>query len=153
MTAIHKQLAMNTTVSKAYRQFIHEINDWWPREYTWSQEKLQEIRIEGKEHGLCTEIGPYGFRCDWGRVTCMVVNELLEMKWQISAKREPVPDPAQASDIRIRFRQDGNSTTLDFEHYNFDNHGDDGEKYREMMNSEYGWDYILDRFRQYCEGI
>ena len=64
---------------------MNELNEWWPKEYTWSQDKLKEIRINGQKDGLCTEIGPYGFRCDWGRVTELTENEKIKLKWQIRA--------------------------------------------------------------------
>lgn len=127
-----------------------ELNEWWPKEYTWSQDKLKEIKIDGRKGGLCTEIGPNGFRCDWGTVTEYAENQKIRLKWQIGQKREPVPNPDMASDIRVDFIQDDSSTTILFEHSNFENHGEGSDEYRKMMDSEPGWDYILNHYRKYC---
>lgn len=149
MKEIQKELKVAVSPEVAFRKFVNELNEWWPKEYTWSQDKLQEIRIDGRENGLCTEIGPYGFRCDWGRVTEMQENEIIALKWQIGPTREPVPDPAKASDIRVRFTREDKFTIMSFEHFNFENHGEGADEYREMMDSDKGWDYILERYVQF----
>lgn len=151
MERIKKSLKIEIPASEAFQKFVKDFNEWWPKEYTWSQDKLEEIKIGDRKNELCTEIGPNGFRCDWGTITEMAENKKMSMKWQISPKREPIPDPKKASDLEVNFVQDGNSTTLDFEHFNFENHGEGSASYREMMDSEQGWDYILNNFKEYCE--
>ena len=151
MNSIMKQIKLETSTKQAFDKFINKINDWWPKEYTWSQDKLIQIKIESKENGLCTEIGPHDFRCDWGRVVKLISNKKIELKWQISPKREPIPDPGKASDIEIEFTENGGISTMTFRHKNFENHGDGADKYREMMDSPQGWDYILNNYKRYCE--
>lgn len=152
MDKITKRLTVNIAPEKAFQKFLSELKGWWPREYTWSQDKLTDIKIEKKKDGLCTETGPYGFRCDWGRVTELNVNQRIGLKWQIGANREPIPDPEKASDILVIFNgMDKSSTTIEFKHWNFENHGTQAAEYREMMNGPQGWDYILNRFKEYCE--
>jgi hypothetical protein len=150
MSNINRIVEVSISPEQAFQKFINEINNWWPKEYTWSQDELQEIRIEPKKDGLCTEIGPYGFRCDWGRVTELIHGKKINLKWQISPKREPIPDPDQASDITMVFDKNGESTTIKFEHRNFENHGEGAEDYQKAMDSEWGWDYILGRYQEYC---
>lgn len=65
---------------------------------------------------------------------------------------ETVPDPARASDLEVSFIADDHSTsTLEFKHLNFQDHGEGAEAYRENMNAEQGWDYLLNRYKAYCE--
>lgn len=151
MDKIIKELKIGIPKDKAFKKFLNELNEWWPKEYTWSQDKLKEIRIDGQKDGLCTEIGPLGFRCDWGRVTKLIKNEVIALKWQISPKREPIPDPEKASDIKVLFKENNDATMVEFEHLNFENHGDGAEEYRKMLNGKQGWDYILNAYKQYCE--
>lgn len=151
MEKITKRFKIKIPSEVAFQKFVYELNEWWPKEYTWSQDKLKEIKIDGRKDGLCTEIGPNGFRCDWGIVTEFTVNEKISLKWQISPKREPIPDPDKASDLNVGFLQEGSSTVIEFEHLNFDNHGEGSEDYRRMMDSEHGWDYILRNYKKYCE--
>ncbi|WP_417236966.1 hypothetical protein [Bizionia paragorgiae] len=150
METITKTLKLDITKEKAFQKFVFELNEWWPKKYTWSQEKLVEIKIDGRKNGLCTEIGPNGFRCDWGRVT-QIENENIEMKWQISPTRAPVPNPDNASNIKIEFSETAvSSTVLTFEHFNFENHGEGAKEYQEIMDGEQGWDYILNKYKEYC---
>lgn len=151
MEGITKKIKIGIDIDKAFQKFVNELNEWWPKEYTWSQEKLKEIKIDGRMDGLCTEIGPHDFRCDWGRVTELTENEQITLKWQISPNRIPIPNPENASDIRIRFKDNGESETiLKFEHFNFENHGDGAKDYQKMMNGKQGWDYILSKYQNYC---
>lgn len=68
------------------------------------------------------------------------------------SEREPVPNPEKASEIQIEFKKkDELTTTLKFEHRNFENHGNGWEDYLKMMDNKQGWDYILYSFKEYCE--
>jgi uncharacterized protein YndB with AHSA1/START domain len=143
---------LNLSPKDAFDRFVHDLNAWWPREYTWSRDKLQNISIEAREDGLCTEMGPNGFRCDWGRVVSIEAPERIILKWQISPRREPVPDPSQASEVEIRFKsKEGNQTEIEFEHRDFDKHGEGSAAYQQAMASEMGWDHILDLYVNYAE--
>ena len=151
MERITKSLKIGIPSNLAFQKFVNEFNEWWPKEYTWSQDKLEEIKIDNRKNGLCTEIGPNGFRCDWGTIIEFTENETISLKWQISPNREPIPNPEKASDLKVNFVQSEDSSTIEFEHFNFENHGEGFENYREMMNSEQGWDYILNNFKKHCE--
>lgn len=138
-------------MEETFQTFLKGFNEWLPKEYTWLQDKLEEIRIGQKKGDLCTEIGPNGFRCDWGHIVEIVKNEEIKLKWQIGSHREPVPDSAKSSDLLLEFRETNDSTTaLKLEHSNFEKHGGQAEHYRNMMNGNQGWDYILFRFKEYC---
>lgn len=152
MEKITRIIYIRVSKKDAFDKFVNQLNEWWPKEYTWSQDKLVEIRITPGHNGLCTEIGPHNFRCDWGRVVDFNEHNRIALKWQISPQRVPEPDPDKASDIAISFREKETvETTLELEHTNFQNHGDGAEDYQKAMDSEYGWDYILKRYVAFCE--
>src|SRR5690606_29403069 len=150
MEEIIKSLQIGIPSDLAFQKFLDEFNNWWPKEYTWSQDKLKEIRIDGKKDGLCTEIGPHGYRCDWGRVTELSKNKKIELKRQIGTKRQPMPEPGKASDIILVFKASGQVTIVQFKHSNYENHGEGADDYRKMMDGEQGWDYILDAYKNHC---
>ena len=61
--------------------------------------------------------------------------------------RVPVPNPAKAGEVEVRFLAEGGSgTRVELEHRGFARHGDGGARYREAMGSAPGWPLILDRF-------
>lgn len=144
---IRLTVTVNAPKERAFYVFTDGLADWWPSEYTWSQNMVEAMTIEPRKGGRCTERGPHGFECDWGRVTVWNPPHQLAVFWQISPDRVPEPDPARSSDIEVRFITEGASQTrIEFEHRGFGRHGEGAAGYREAMGSEYGWPYILDRF-------
>jgi uncharacterized protein YndB with AHSA1/START domain len=150
MNTIIKKIQLDLPRELVYDLFVNRLNNWWPKEYTWSQQKLVEIKIDPQPDGLCTEMGPFGFRCDWGRITTIDLNNFLSFKWQISPQRVPVPDPDQASDVYVHFRDTDSGTELQLKHLHMDRHGEGWEEYAEAMKSEKGWDYILNSFVRFA---
>ncbi|KAA0992262.1 SRPBCC family protein [Dyadobacter aurulentus] len=148
---VTKKIVVPATPHDAFNYFVYELNQWWPKAYTWSGEKLVEIRINPQVNGLCTETGPFGFRCDWGRVTEFTQSVKLSFTWQISPARIPEPDPDKASLVSILFTKSlYDATDITLIHSNFEKHGDGASGYAEAMDSEQGWPKILDAFKVYC---
>lgn len=131
----------------AFRKFTDELGHWWPKEYTWSGDVLEQMTIEPCVGGHCYEVGPHAFRCDWGRVTAVDAPHRIAFTWQIGASRVPEPDPAAASEVEVTFdAANGASTLVTLEHRGFERHGDDAEHYRDAMASEMGWRRILQQY-------
>jgi uncharacterized protein YndB with AHSA1/START domain len=131
---------------RAFALFTRGMTDWWPPEYTWAQKTLVQIGIEPHEGGHCFELGPHGFRCDWGRVVTCEPPARIAFTWQITAQRVPQPDPARASLVEVRFTPDGDATRVELAHRHFSRHGEGAESYEAAMSSPQGWPYLLERF-------
>jgi uncharacterized protein YndB with AHSA1/START domain len=143
--AIRLSMVVPASLDQAFDIFTAGLANWWPAEYTWSQEVLETIAIEPGEGGHCFERGPHGFRCDWGRVLVWEPPHRLVFTWQISPKREPEPDPAKSSEVEVRFvSEEPSHTRVEFEHRHFARHGEGGAEYRAALDSPQGWPYILD---------
>ena len=150
--SIIETVTVNITPETAFSAFVEELNEWWPQGYTWSQDVLEEIGIEPKQGGFCYEIGPSGFRCDWGKIVEYEPPQLLKFTWQIGPNREPVPNPDKASKVIVSFERGAKDVThVKLEHTQFHNHGEGAEGYHDAMASEYGWPYILKRFRDHAD--
>lgn len=143
---LQHEVSVACTPARAFAVFTEQFATWWPSAYTWSHEVLETIGIEPREGGLCHERGPFGFRCDWGRVLVWEPPQLLILAWQISPRREPVPDPERASTVEVRFIPDGQHTKVRLVHRDFDRHGPGWEEYLAMMGSAQGWPLILERY-------
>ena len=61
---------------------------------------------------MCFEVGPHGFRCDWGRVLAWQPPRRLVFTWQISPSRVPDPDPDHASEVEVSFAEEGDDTRV-----------------------------------------
>ena len=53
---------------RAFTRFTTELGAWWPAEYTWSQQALEEIAMQPRQGGWCFELGPHGFRIQQTRI-------------------------------------------------------------------------------------
>lgn len=146
---IQRRLTVPVSTDQAFDFFTAKLTNWWPPEYTWSQDVLETIAIEPGVNGRCFERGPFNFECDWGRVLVWEPPRRLVFTWQISPGREPVPDPSKASEVEVRFEaESASSTQVIFEHRRFARHGDGAADYRAMLDSPQGWPYILDCYRE-----
>ncbi|HEY0699264.1 MAG TPA: SRPBCC family protein [Micromonospora sp.] len=144
--SLRSTITVPAPAERAFAVFTGDVGRWWVKEYTWSgPEALAEIGIEPREGGMAYEIGPYGFRSDWGRVVTWQPHHRLVFTWQIGPDRAPVPDPARASEVEVRFipERDG-GTRVEVEHRDFDRHGEAAEGYRRALTA--GWHELLTRF-------
>jgi uncharacterized protein YndB with AHSA1/START domain len=133
----------------AFRFFAEEFHAWWPRDYTWARDTLQWIGLEPRVGGRCYELGPHDFHVDWGRVLQWEPGQRLVLAWQVSFRREPEPNPAKASEVEIRFAEQGPSgAQVSLAHRQFERHGPDSRVYRATMASARGWPWILQRYAE-----
>jgi uncharacterized protein YndB with AHSA1/START domain len=145
--SVYRTIEVALPTGRAFAFFSDHFALWWPREYTWGQEVLEDIGLEPREGGLCFERGPNGFRCDWGRVLSWEPPHRLVLAWQISPRREPEPNPAKASTLEITFVADTPGRThVVLEHRDFARHGSGAPEYRAALASPRGWSWILDRY-------
>jgi uncharacterized protein YndB with AHSA1/START domain len=143
--SVRSSLRVPASAEDAFQVFTGRLSDWWVKEYTWSgPDALADIGIEPRQGGMFYEIGPYGFRSDWGRVTAWQPARRLHFLWQIGPDRAPIPDPAKASEVEVRFSPENGSTRVVVEHRGFDRHGNDGEGYRHALTA--GWHELLSRY-------
>jgi uncharacterized protein YndB with AHSA1/START domain len=144
--AVRATVSVPAPRDRAFAVFTDGLGTWWPPEFTWSQDVLDTIGIEPRAGGLCFEIGPHGFRIDWGRVLTWEPPERLAFSWQIGPQRVPEPNPEKASEVEVRFVDDGPwGTRVELRHSRFDRHGEGGDDYRAAM-AEQGWPYLLERY-------
>ena len=145
--SIRESVTVEASPSRAFSVFVDALATWWPSAYTWAGDVLDAIAIEPHVDGRCFERGPHGFECDWGRVLTYDPPERVVFLWQISPNREPVPNPAESSEVEVVFASDDAGTRVDLTHGQFERHGEGAEEYRAGLASEKGWPYILECYR------
>ncbi len=145
--SIQQSVVVTLPPERAFAVLAGRLGSWWPAEYTWAQDGLEDIAIEPWEGGRCYERGPHGFQCDWGRVLVWEPPDRLVFSWQIGPDRVPVPDSERAGEVEVLFSGQADGTTrVELEHRGFERHGEGAEEYRDAMASEQGWPRLLDRF-------
>ncbi len=142
--SVRCEVEVHAQPERAFAAFTEDLGSWWPAEYTWAQTTLEDIAIEAREGGRCHETGPHGFSCDWGRVLDCEPPRRLVFTWQISPDRTPQPDPERSSEVEVTFEETETGARVCVEHRAFERHGEEGEGYRQALDSEHGWPYMLD---------
>jgi uncharacterized protein YndB with AHSA1/START domain len=153
LSAIVRSVTVPVAMERAFEKFVQGFSKWWPGAYTWSGDVLQEIGIEAKPGGHCFEIGPGGFRCDWGTVQVFEEPERLLFTWQINFDRTPQPDAEQASSIDVSFKphdEEEGSSQVTVRHFDFERCGADAAAYRAALDSPEGWTFILQKYITHC---
>jgi uncharacterized protein YndB with AHSA1/START domain len=135
----------------AFEKFRHDIARWWPQEYTYSGDSMEDLYMEGRKGGVLWERGPEGFRVDLGRMLRWMPPEKMILRWHIGPSHRPEPNPERASEVEIRFLPDANGgTRVEVEHREFARHGTGGAEYAARMGTETGWPFILKKFAEHC---
>jgi uncharacterized protein YndB with AHSA1/START domain len=148
MVEVLKEVALPPPA--AFKLFTKAFFQWWPHAYSLSGDLLEDLIIGGKTGELCSEIGPSGFRIDFGRVLEWSPPTSLTLSWQVSPDSRPEPDPAKASRVHVEFVPVGGATEVRLTHDQFANHGEGGEAYASEMASDLGWPYIMELFREFA---
>jgi uncharacterized protein YndB with AHSA1/START domain len=147
MEPVRASASVGLSPERAFRLFTEGMTQWWPREFSWSQDRLEQMAIEPCEGGFAYEQGPYGFTIHWGRVLTCEVPQRIVFTWQIAADRSPQPDPAKASEVEVVFTgspEDGTDVTL--EHRGWERHGDGAQEYRDGFEAAGAWPRALEGF-------
>ena len=137
---------------RAFDLFQARFGDWWPGEYTFNGQGglgPDFIGIGGGEGEMCSEIGPHGFRIDWGRTLTFHPGKHLVFLWQIAPDSTPQPNPDLASIVEVRFAPAGEMTAVTLIHRAFERHGEGAEDYRAEMAGDHGWPLLLERYRAF----
>ena len=152
MTAIENAVVKRTIVvpvseERVFDFFANHMIEWWPREFTFSEDAIAGISMEPYAGGRWYERDSNGYETTWGTVLEWEAGSRIVLTWRISPQRTPELDDARASEIEVVISpQDESNTQLDLEHGKFERHGDGADMLYAGMDSAEGWTKILDRF-------
>jgi len=91
--------------------------------------------------------GENGSVCRWARVLAFEPPHRFVISWDISPTWQIVTDPAQASEVEVRFVAEGDERTrVELEHRHLERHGAGWESLRDGVDNPQGWPLYLDRF-------
>ena len=140
-------------LERAFEVFVDRLGTWWPRDYTWAKDNLEEIGIEAKVDGHCFERSKDGARAVWGTVLTFARPHHIVFTWQIGFDRSAEPNIALASRVDVRFVAPTPETTdVLLVHRDFPRHGAGWQKYRSNMASKSGWPKLLDLYVKAASG-
>jgi len=146
---IRKTITVACSREHAFKTYTEAFDSWWPREHRLGEADLAEAVIEPKPGGRWYERTVDGAECQWGEVLVWEPPGRVVLSWRIDGDWKVDPDPAHASEIEVRFVEEGpRSTRVELEHRNFERHGETAQKVRDGVSSDGGHGGLLKLFAE-----
>jgi uncharacterized protein YndB with AHSA1/START domain len=134
--ALRKTLVVACSSERAFEVFTREIGSWWPLgEYSIGGDKITEVVFEEVLGGRIFERHSDGGEGEWGRVLEWDPPHRFAMSWY------PGHNPAEATELEVRFAPEGDGTRVELEHGGWEILGERAAESRSGYNN--GWDAVL----------
>ena len=137
--ALRKALVVACSPERAFEVFTCEIGSWWPLgEHSIGGDKITEVVFEGALGGRIFERHSDGGEGEWGRVLEWDPPHRFAMSWY------PGHNPAEATELEVRFAPEGDGTRVELEHRGWEILGDRAAESRSGYDN--GWDAVLGHY-------
>ncbi|CAI9416104.1 SRPBCC family protein [Nocardioides sp. T2.26MG-1] len=144
---VQRTVVVKGTPEQAFAVFTQQFDAIKPREHNLLGAPIVETVLEPRVGGRIVDRAEDGTECAWARVLAFDPPDRLVFSWDIGPTWQLEPDPANASEVEIRFVADGpDRTRVELEHRHLDRHGDGWESVRDGVADEQGWTLYLERY-------
>ena len=148
---VRKKITVNAPIETAFAVFTTGMGTWWNPEHHIGDGELQDVVMEPQPGGRWYEITTVGGTCEWGRVLDWDPPQRVLLAWQLNAEWEY--DADFRTELEIRFESEGPATTrVELEHRGLEAYGERAAEVRGSIDSDDGWNGLLDGYRQAVEG-
>jgi uncharacterized protein YndB with AHSA1/START domain len=135
------------TPQRAFAAFTERFDAIKPREHNLLGSPIVSTTFEPRVGGHIVDRGENGSECRWARVLLFDPPDRLVFSWDIGPTWQLETDPANASEVEVRFVADGQDhTRVELEHRHLDRHGPGWPQLREGVDDEQGWPLYLARY-------
>lgn len=146
-TVVRKEIVVEATVERAFRVFTDRFGDFKPREHNLLGAPIVETTFEPRVGGHIYDRAADGSECRWARVLAYEPPARVVFSWDIGPTWQLEPDPANASEVEVRFSAEGpNRTRVVLEHRHIDRHGPGWEGIYSGVDADGGWPLYLARY-------
>lgn len=148
-TTVRESIVVDAPVDRAFKVYTDEIGTWWPSDHHVLESELAEMVFEPRVGGHIYDRGVDGSECRWATVLAYDPPHRLVFSWNITLAWGIETNPAETSEVEVRFIPDGpDRTRVELEHRNLERHGDGWEKMRDAVGSPGGWRRGLEAFAE-----
>jgi uncharacterized protein YndB with AHSA1/START domain len=146
-TYIRTSVVVDAPIERAFRVFTEDFGRFTPREHNLLGVEIAETVFEPRVGGHLYDRGVDGSECRFARVLAYEPPRRVVLGWDISPHWQLEVDPAQASEVEVRFTAEAaNRTRVDLEHRNLERHGEGWEGLTDGLGGDAGWPLYLKRF-------
>ena len=134
--AIRKTLTVRCDAEEAFRVFTEDARSWWPVDSHAIHDEVAAIVFEQHVGGAVYELSASGEKGHWATILAYESPTRLVLSWEVNPRNE-------ATEVEVRFTQDGDQTTVELEHRGWERITEDAADKRAHYDS--GWDFVLGR--------
>jgi uncharacterized protein YndB with AHSA1/START domain len=142
---VHKTLVVGCSPDRAFEVFTREIGTWWPLgSHSIGGDKITEVVFEEHVGGRIFERHDGAGEGEWGRVLAWDPPGRFVMSWY------PGHDPAEATELEVRFVAEGDGTRVDLEHRGWEILA--GRAHEARTGYDAGWGDVLSHYTRHLGG-
>jgi uncharacterized protein YndB with AHSA1/START domain len=146
---VRKSVVVAAGQERAFEVFTRRFGDFKPREHNLLGSPIAETVFEPRVGGHILDRAEDGSECRWARILAFDPPERVVFSWDISPRWALEDDPANASEVEVRFVAEGDSQTrVELEHRHLDRHGTGWESVRDGTEGDGGWPLYLARYAE-----
>jgi len=144
---VRKQVVVDAPIERAFAVFTERFGDFKPPEHNLLGVPIEETVFEPRVGGGIVDRGADGSECRWARILAFDPPDRVVFSWDIGTQWTIEADPAQTSEVEVRFYAESPSRTrVELEHRHIDRHGPGHEGITGAVDSPQGWPLYLDRY-------
>jgi len=144
---VRKQIIVEAPVELAFTVFTERFGDFKPPEHNLLGVPIAETVFEPRVGGHIVDRGEDGSECRWARILAFEPPDRVVFSWDIGPTWQLESDPANASEVEVRFVAEGSDRTrVELEHRNIDRHGPGWEGVAAGVEADGGWPVYLERY-------
>jgi uncharacterized protein YndB with AHSA1/START domain len=146
-TVVRKEIVVEAPIERAFSVFTGRFGDFKPPEHNLLGAPITETTFESRVGGHIYDRAEDGSECRWARIRVYEPPTRVVFSWDISPTWQLEPDPANTSEVEVRFVAEGQSRTrVELEHRHIDRHGPGWEAVHDGVDSDGGWPLYLTRY-------
>jgi uncharacterized protein YndB with AHSA1/START domain len=147
VTTVRRQVVVDAPIERAFSVFTGRFGDFKPPEHNLLGAPIAETVFEPRAGGGITDRAADGSECRWARILAFDPPDRVIFSWDISPRWTIETDPAQTSEVEVRFYAESPSRTrVELEHRHIDRHGPGWEAITGGVDGPAGWPLYLDRY-------
>jgi uncharacterized protein YndB with AHSA1/START domain len=146
-TGVRRHVVVDAPISSAFETFVGRFGDFKPPEHNLLAAPIATTTFEPRAGGHIVDVAEDGSECRWARVLAYEPPDRVVFSWDISPTWQLEPDPANTSEVEVRFvAETPERTRVELEHRNLERHGPGWEGVQEGVDGDAGWPLYLARY-------
>jgi uncharacterized protein YndB with AHSA1/START domain len=144
---VRKAIVVAAPIDKAFHVFTERLGDFKPPEHNLMAVPIAQTVFEARVGGHIYDRATDGTECHWARVLVYEPPTRVVFSWDIGPTWQLETDPANASEVEVRFIEEGaGRTRVELEHRNIDRHGPGWQAVADGIGNDQGWSLYLTRY-------